>query len=139
MEHKSNDLLLFGYWAKINKANGNKLSVTDVDTEERFEVKGQPLIDAAFSADSHSNTEKVTQTQIAEKLVQSFNRPLTVRFTKKDGSPRTLRGRLMSSEQLLGRSYVEDLDTSDSHRTRLVDHRTMSELIVDNVQYLVKG
>ena len=135
---KTNNLMLFGYWAKVNQAVGNRLSVTDVDTGESFEVSGKPLIDAAFSADDFSSTEKVTQTQIAEKLVHSFNRPLTVNFTKKDGSPRTLRGRLLSSEQLLGRSYVEDLDTSDDHKTRLVDHRTISRLVVEGVEYVVK-
>jgi hypothetical protein len=134
---KTNDLVSFTYWGKVNKAVGNKLSVTDVDTGESFEVSGKPLIDSAFSADNYSKTEKLTQTQIAEKLVHSFNRPLTVWFTKKDGSTRLLRGRLLSSEQLLGRSYVQDLDTSDNG-TRLVDHRTISRLVVEGVEYVVK-
>tara|TARA_R110000824_G_scaffold112318_1_gene261400 strand:- start:5222 stop:5629 length:408 start_codon:yes stop_codon:yes gene_type:complete len=134
---KTNDLVAFTYWAKINKVNGSKLSVTDVDTDENFEVKGQPLIDSAFSADDHNNTEKVTQTQIADRLVKSFNRPLTVNFTKKDGASRSLRGRLLSSEPLLGRSYVQDLDTDDNG-TRLVDHRTISRLVVEDVEYVVK-
>lgn len=133
----SGDLMLFGYWAKVNNVTDGSLSVTDVDTAERFEVKGSPLIDAAFSADTYSNTEKVTQTQIAERLVQSFNRPLTVQFTKKDGSNRLLRGRLLSSEHLLGRSYLQDLDTDDNG-TRLVDHRTISRLVVEGVEYVVK-
>ena len=134
---KTNDLVSFTYWGKINKASGNKLSVTDVDTDENFEVKGQPLIDAAFSADTYGSTEKVTQTQIADRLVKSFNRPLTVNFTKKDGASRSLRGRLLSSEPLLGRSYVQDLDTDDNG-TRLVDHRTISRLVVEGVEYVVK-
>lgn len=134
---KTNNLMLFGYWAKVNKAVGNRLSVTDVDTGESFEVSGKPLIDAAFSADDFSSTEKVTQTQIAEKLVKSFNRPMTVEFKKKDGSPRTMRGRLLSSEHILGRSYLQDLDTSDNG-TRLVDHRTISRLVVEGVEYVVK-
>lgn len=135
---KTNDLVAFVYYTRITNASKDKVTAEDVDTGEKFEVKGKPLLDAAFSADDFNTVEKVTHTQIAEQLVKSHNRPLTVKFTKKDGSPRTLRGRLMSSEQLLGRSYVEDLDTSDSHRTRLVDHRTISELIVGGVQYLVK-
>lgn len=135
----NNDLMLFGYWATVVENKKNKVVVQDVHTGDRFEVKGKALIDAAFSADQYDSTEKVTKTELAEKLITSPNRPLTVKFTKQDGTKRTVRGRFLSTEAKMGRSYVEDMDVEDDHKTRLVDHRTMSELIVDNVQYLVKG
>jgi hypothetical protein len=49
-------------------------------------------------------------TRIAEILITSPNRPLTVCFTKKDGTERVLRGRWIAQEALMGRSFVEDLD-----------------------------
>jgi hypothetical protein len=81
----------------------------------------------------------VTMTRAAEILITSFNRPLTVRFVKKQGGERVLRGRLLRPEPLLGRSYVEDLDAKGDSRIRLVDHRTIKCLIVDGVKYTVKG
>jgi hypothetical protein len=68
-----NDLMLFGYWAKVIRTGNEILGVQDVDTGEKFEVKGKPLIDAAYSADEFETTEKVTRTQIAERLVKSFS------------------------------------------------------------------
>jgi len=133
----SGDLMLFGYWAQVIEPGQTKTLVQDVNTKEKFEIKGRPLIDAAFSADAYSVTEQVTRTKIAEKLVNSPNRPLTVKFKKQDGTERTIRGRFLSSEHILGRSYIEDMDL-DKERTRLVDHRTISELIVDNVKYVAK-
>jgi hypothetical protein len=38
---------------------------------------------------------------------------------------------------LLGRSHVEDLDITEGHRLRLVDHRTIRWIIVNCVKYTV--
>lgn len=46
---------------------------------------------------------------------------------------------MIRQEAVLGRSMVEDMDTSDKNKIRLVDHRTISYLIVDGVKYKVKG
>jgi hypothetical protein len=136
---KKNDLVAFTYWTKVGDAQTERVSVEDVDTGEKFEVKGKPLIDASHSADAFTSTEKVTKTQIAEQLTKSHNFPLTVVFRKQDDTLRTLRGRLLSSEPLLGRSYCEDLDLpKGTHRTRLVDHRTIECLIVNSAKYILK-
>jgi len=74
----------------------------------------------------------------AEILVNAYHRPLTVCFVKNDGTERTLRGRLVKPEPLLGRSTVEDLDVTNGNRLRLVDHRTIKWIVVDGTKYTVK-
>lgn len=138
---KRNDLMAFVYWGTIDSASrlGDRVSVSDVDRGEGFSVNGSPLVESAFSADRYDEVQKVTKTRAAELLVNAYNRPFTVVFEKKEGEERTLRGRLIQPEPLLGRSMVEDLDIkADKHRLRQVDHRTIKSLIVDNVMYVVK-
>ena len=136
------DLMAFVYWGVVKSSgpsNSNRIDVTDVDRGESFFVNGKALIEASFSADRYDEVKKVTKTQAAEILVSSHNRPFTVSFEKVDGTKRTLRGRLIQPEPLLGRSMVEDLDIDNGkHRLRQVDHRTIQSLIVDNIMYVVK-
>lgn len=60
------------------------------------------------------------------------------------GEERTLRGRLINTEPKLGRSSVIDLTIEKQvkgdfdNRQRLVDHRSINWLIVNDVKYLVK-
>lgn len=118
--------------------------VGDAAGIDTFEVTGESLIRAAHSADYAAEQRKVSKTEAAELLTRAHNRPLTVCFVKQDGNTRVLRGRLVSSEPLLGRSYCEDLDLTPDEagrkggRLRLVDHRTISYLIVDGVKYVVR-
>jgi hypothetical protein len=137
------NIVLMLYWAKVLSNDGGfnrtlRVRALDGDRNE-FNVIGDSLIAASFSADQFVVEEKVTKTKAAELLVAAFNRPLTVCFTKADGSERVLRGRLVEPEPLLGRSHVEDLDVTDKHRLRLVDHRTLRWLIVNGIKYTVKG
>lgn len=121
--------------------NGNKLIVSDVNTSSFVEIRGPELIENAWSADQFNETKKVTKTEAAELLVSSFNCPFTVVFEKSDGTERTIRGKLIRPEPLLGRSLVEDLDITKSKKkdsVRQVDHRTIKSLIVNNVKYEVK-
>ena len=141
---KKNDLLAITYYVKVENCmmQGERLSVRDVvgDTGG-IEVNGKSLIVNALSADQFQETVKITKTQAAQLLIESTNRPFTVVFEKQDGQERTLRGRLISHEALLGRSMCEDLDlplNEKGGRVRLVDHRTLKSLIVDGVRYEVK-
>lgn len=141
---KKGDLLAITYYVKVEdvRRNGEALSVRDVvgDTGG-IDVNGKSLIVNALSADQAAETVKVTKTQAAQLLIESTNRPFTVVFEKQDGQERTLRGRLISHEALLGRSMVEDLDIDQNDkkgRTRLVDHRTLKSLTVDGVKYEIK-
>lgn len=135
---KVGDLMAFVYYCKVKKVEDERLEVRNLDASMDFEVNGTDLIEKGHSADQFSETVPVTKTKAAELLVSSHNRPLTVCFEKNDGTERTLRGRLITPEPLLGRSMVEDLDIQDGHRLRLVDHRTIQYLIVDGVKYTVK-
>ncbi len=134
--------------ADINK-DATLMSVTPLNTggkpSPNIMVEGRELIGQCLSADYFAEEIKTTMTDVAEKLVTSHNRPLTVCFTKQpgkgqeEGEERVLRGRLLSHEALLGRSHVEDMDKPEGDRVRLVDHRTIRWLVVDGVKYVVKG
>jgi hypothetical protein len=139
---QTGDLMALVYYVKVKgvTGKGSELLVADVDNAgPDILVRGKELIEQALSGNQFSESVKISKTQAAEILVHSSNRPLTVTFVKADGSDRTLRGRLIKPEPLLGRSMMEDLDLSHSekNRTRLVDHRTIKELIVDGVKYTV--
>lgn len=139
------DLMAFVYYAHIAQTykHGTLLECTGRDKGlSRFTVDGAELIVSSMSADQFHEEKPATMTQLAELLVASVNRPLKVWFVKADGEPRVLRGRLVSAEPLLGRSYCEDLDIAHDDkkgRLRLVDHRTLQALVVDGVKYTLKG
>lgn len=135
------DLMAFTYYAKVKTVVDNKqVVIMDVDdNDNEITVTGKELLENSFSADQYEKEEKhASKTRVAETLVNSPNRPLSVCFLKTDGSERTLRGRLVKPEPLLGRSMVEDLDLKGDNRLRQVDHRTIKWLIVDGVKYTVK-
>lgn len=139
-------LMAFEYYGIVTRAPRNPqlptVSLRGVDAAvPAFDVTGVPLIAGGMSADYWAVEELVTMTRLAEQLVRSTNRPLTVVFVKANGEPRTLRGRLVSAEPLLGRSYCEDLDIAHDDkkgRLRLVDHRTLRSLIVGGARYHTK-
>ncbi len=138
---KNNDLMAFVNYVKVKTVNhsGEELIVTPLDKNSKdIRITGRDLVVNALSADQFEETEKVTKTEAAEILISSHNRPFTVSFDKADGNERTLRGRLIKPEPLLGRSMVEDLDETDKHRIKQVDHRTIHFLIVGGVKYVVK-
>lgn len=138
---KVGDLMTFVYYAKVQNVrfNGDALDVVSLDGDkDPFSVNGVALVRSAFSADLFHETVRVSMTEAAEILISSHNRPITVCFTKQeDGKERVLRGRLIKSEPLLGRSNMEDLDIVSGARFRLVDHRTLKYVIVDGMKYEV--
>jgi hypothetical protein len=140
---KTDDLMALVYYVKVKQVrnNGEILVVGDVDHGGAdITVQGKELIEGSYSADYFAEEEKVTMTQAAEVLVGSANRPLTVCFIKTDGTERTLKGRLVRPEPLLGRSMVEDLTLAptDLNRLRQVDHRTIKFIVIDGVKFVVK-
>jgi hypothetical protein len=138
---KNDQLMAFIYYVKVAKVNngGEGLVVKNLDDDNKeLHIQGKVLVENGLSADLYEEEVKVSKTKAAELLVSAYNRPLTVSFQKADGAERVLRGRLVQPEPLLGRSHVEDLDVSDKHRLRLVDHRTINYLILDGVKYAVK-
>ena len=133
------DIMSFVYYTKVKSVNGDTVIVCDLDDDNKeISISGKELLEKSFSADQFEKEENVSKTRAAEILVHSANKPLTVNFLKSDGEERTLRGRLVKPEPLLGRSMVEDLDLKSDHRLRQVDHRTIRYLIVDGIRYNVK-
>lgn len=137
---KVGDVMAITHYVKVRGMTDDVLDVKDLDNSvDHMYVRGSPLIDRMTSADRYTKEVKVTKTEAAEKLVHSYGKPICVAFTKANGAKRVLRGRLQRPEPLLGRSYVEDLDLDPKeHRQRLVDHRTILFLIVDDVRFNVE-
>lgn len=133
----------FKYYAKVAAVSGDgaHLKVTDVDRGKSFNVDGTDLIQAAYSADQYETEVKVSQTEVIDVLMRSYNLPFTACFEKACGEERVLRGRLIEPDGRRGRSHVEDLDLpadTKGGRQRQIDHRTLKWLIVAGVKYVAK-
>lgn len=134
--HAVGHLVAISKFARVTSVTPSEVWLHDVDDNSDFRVVGQELMSKLVSADLFEKEVKETLTNVA-KLVSSSHGPITVCFEKQDGSERVLRGRLLSTEPLLGRSHFDDLDL-DTNRLRLVDHRTIKYAIIDGVKYVVK-
>lgn len=137
---KVGDVMAITHYVKVQRVDpGNKLVLEDLNTGGKFMLEGKDLIEQSASADQYATEKKVTKTEAAEILVASHNTVFTVCFTKADGEKRVLRGSLVSTEPLLGRSYCLDRDIPrGEHSLRQADHRSIEYLIVNNVKYTVK-
>ena len=136
---KRGDLICVRKWAKVENAHRDSVTCVDVDLDEDFQINGKRLINQCSSADQFEETKKLSMTDLAQLLPTLRNTPFTVEFIKQDGNARTLRGRFISEDKGLGRSMVHDLDKPhDGNRTRLVDHRTITRIIANNTEYVLK-
>jgi len=111
---------------------------TDLSDGTEFEISGDAFLDTFISANRSDKEELKTKTELAELLVNAGWKPFTVTFEKADGSLRTLVGKLVKPEPLLGRSLVTDFNVDDDDRFRFVDHRTIQSLVMDGVRYILK-
>jgi hypothetical protein len=134
---KTNDIVSITSYTRVVGVGNNLVTVMDLDSNIQYDINGKTLIDKLMSADEFHTEISLPKTEIASILVNAWNKPFTVEFRKQNGNIRILRGRLISTEPLLGRSMVEDLD-KEGERTRLVDHRTLISLILEGVKYIVK-
>jgi hypothetical protein len=137
---KDGDLMALINFVKVKRTvpGRNILQVVSVENGMEFDVEGSEIIEQMYSADRFTREESKTKTELAEILLASHNVPFTVVFEKVDGTERTLRGRLLSAEPLLGRSNVADLDVISGSPLRQVDHRTLKSIIVGGVKYKLK-
>ena len=140
MKVKAGDLVNTTEYLKVESVSANELVVKNLHNGVKFRIRGDELIDELKSADSFDKVQKVTKTALAEKMMECYNVVFTVSFNKTNGQERVLRGRLMSHEPLMGRSYCEDLDIDGTPKDRLrqVDHRTLNYLIVNGTKYTLK-
>lgn len=105
---------------------------------KEFTVKGKKLIEAMDSNSQYDKTEVVNKTKAAEILTGAGDAVFSVTFIKADGKRRNLTGRLLDTENLLGRSNVTDLEVTTGTNLRQVDHRTIEEIILKGTKYTVK-
>ena len=121
-----------------------KIHVDDLNRGiEDITISGEKLVRSLDSADEFETTEKVSKTELAAIFGEVKDNVFTVNFEKQDGSPRTLRGYMVTRETGMGRSQVVDLDIKRGegdydNRLRQVDHRTLQSLIVGGVKYIKK-
>jgi hypothetical protein len=131
--HKKNNIVSLTKYFVVTDASASKVTAKDMDTNELVEIKGTQLVDALSSADLYDSTQKKSKTELAEILINAGVKPFTVVFEKQNGEMRLMRARFLSTEPLLGRSIVSDLDENGA--IKQVDHRTISSIIVDKVKW----
>jgi len=135
---KKGEILSSTLYMEVLDKDGTSVKVRDSNKNE-FTVQGKGLIEKTMNSNTQFDTEeKVSRTQAVEALLTAGDTVFTVEFTKADGSDRVLVGRLINTENHMGRSNVEDLLTTDTHKLRQVDHRTIKSLILRGVKYNVK-
>ena len=132
--HKKNNIVSLTKYFVVTDVSYAKVTAKDMDTNELVEIKGTQLVDALSSADFFDSTQKKSKTELAEILINAGVKPFTVVFEKQNGEMRTMRARFLSTEPLLGRSIVSDLD--DGGQIKQVDHRTIESIILDRIKFI---
>lgn len=135
---KRGDVVQLVYNVHVISAGTNTIEVKDTEKNMTFHINGATLLKTLTSADEWESEERVNKTEMVEKFLSTHGGVFTVVFEKQDGETRKLRGYMTSSEPTMGRSYCVDLDIDSSHKLRLVDHRTIKELIFKGVKYTIK-
>jgi hypothetical protein len=138
---KAGDVMAFHFYVKVESvgtsSDGSKqLNVINLENGQRFSVTGEPLIKKGFSGNWFGEEITLSRTKIIGILKDSLNRPIQIKFVKKDGSDRTMICRFLETNDT-GYAQVEELD-GDKLQLKQVDLRTMEWIIVDGTKYVVK-
>jgi len=147
--HERNHIVAKTFYAKVQEtlqgpihdfSRGEiwEMNCVDLEDQSTYTVRGPELVSKFVSADTYKTEVEVPRTRIAQALVGAGSLPFTVCFLKSKGVERTLRGRLLEHEDLLGRSMVYDFDVESGAPMRQVDHRTLKWLILNGVKYTLK-
>lgn len=118
----------------------NTINVRNIDGQ-KFTIQGKPLIEGGklVSASQFEKEEKVSRTELIERVKNTNGVAFTVNFDKADGSNRTMVCHYLYPETELGRSYVKDLEeTNVKVIHKQVDHRTLHWAIINGTKYTVK-
>lgn len=106
---------------------------------KEYMIKGPKFIEESMaSASQFEKEEKISRTEAAQILISAGDSVFTVVFDKDDGTERTLVGKLVETENLMGRSNVIDLQIVGGHNMRQVNHRGLKSLILKGIKYTVK-
>ena len=116
-----------------------EVSVSRTEMVEILENAGDAIFTVTFGK---KVSEKAVRDAIGLLLDSGENNTAAIRRTAKEllaGEQRTLIGYLVHTEPKMGRSQVVDLEKpTNSHRLRLVDHRTVTSLVLRNKKYVLK-
>jgi len=133
------ELISLTIYAEVESKDYDRIVCRDLQNNEIYELTGFDILSRINSADTFVNIKEISRTEMANKLLEAGDGIFTVEFVKQGGENRTLRGRLITSDQFMGRAMVEDLDLSSSlSNIRQVDLRTLKSLIIGNVKYVIK-
>lgn len=137
-EIKKGEVLSSTMYLTVADKTANAIKVKDSVGQE-FEVRGPKLIESTMNSGTQYATEKkVTRTELATALTNAGDSVFTVVFYKQDGTERTLVGKLLDTENHMGRSNALDLQITSGNAMRQVDHRTLKSLILRDIKYTVK-
>lgn len=133
------EIISFTVYATVDEKYDDGIVCKDLYTGNRYTIFG-PTHANLSSADVFSRIENTNKTELAKRLLEAGDTVFTVEFVKQGGELRTLRGRLVKEDPLMGRAMVEDLDIPlhAVSNIRQVDLRTLKSLIIGNVKYVVK-
>lgn len=133
------EIISFTVYATVEEKYDDGIVCNDIYTGNKYTIFG-PTHYNVSSADTFSRIENSNKTELAKKILDAGNTVFTVEFVKQNGELRTMRGRLVSDDSLMGRALVEDLDIPNTSvsNIRQVDLRTLRSLIIHNVKYVVK-
>lgn len=129
------DRLSMTYYLEVLGTTPEGLKVRDQNGVS-FEIRGKDLIEKTIqSANQYTKTQKVSRTELVNTLLNAKDSVFSCTFNKVDGKERTLIGHLTDTETHFGRSNVIDLENTSGSPIRQVDHRTLSEVIINNTKY----
>ena len=135
---KKGERLSFTYYVEVLNVDKKKESIEVKDsTGQTFTIQGKDLIESVTSASQFEKEEKLSRTQMVEKLQTAGDSVFTAKFVKQTGDDRTMIARLVGSENLMGRSNVVDMEAT-GNVIKQIDHRSLYELILKGTKYILK-
>lgn len=133
-----NEIISVSLYAEVLDRTASSLKCRDLHTGQELTLYSTDGFSRINSADTFKEIRRITRTEMAQILSDACCDVFTVTFIKQDGSERVLRGRVVQSENILGRVMVEDLDLSTSMNYRQVDLRTIKNLVIQGIKYVLK-
>jgi hypothetical protein len=154
------------YYKVLNVKSADEVEVSQMSQQSANLMMSRDILETEMhSALVFEKEEKISRTQVIEKLLEVGETVFTVQFNKKvdearvkkilegasaksdlkklskeivTGEECTLSCFLTSADNQLGRSSIIDVNAPYGRGFRQVDHRTINWLILKNVKYVVK-
>ena len=141
MNIKKGDILGDLHYFTVTDISETGAFFKDVDTGEEWSVPIKYMdiaLKDAWHTENYATELKRCRSEVIRILLEAGVRPFTVEYVKANGENRKLRGIFIKGEPTMGRSIVKDLDKTEDN-IRMVDHRTIKSLVIDNIKFTVEG